>query len=244
MKRTRSGILNAAMELFALKGYAGGSIREICQAAGVTKPVLYYHFRSKEHLYRELMLDLFNQTRKNLLRLFQFRGGLRDCLVRYVLSEFQGVKKDPNSVRLLFRMMFSPEGEYPRFNFVAEFKRERAVVAQFIKAKDPRGVAGNPELISTALMGMMLIQILEYFFTGRRTLTRKNAETLVDLLLPSSMPDDSTIPGGIEVEAMYAFEKDFAFINVDRLASGGRRSGKTAAAHRAGGGKTRPRTQS
>ena len=60
--------MNAAMELFARKGYTGSSIREICQAAGVTKPVLYYHFRSKEQLYQELMLDIFNQTRKNLLR--------------------------------------------------------------------------------------------------------------------------------------------------------------------------------
>jgi len=231
------------MELFALKGYAGCSIREICQAAGVTKPVLYYHFQSKEHLYRELMLDLFNQTRKNLLRLFQFRGNLRDCLILYVLSEFHGIKNDPNRVRLLFRMMFAPEGEYPHFNFVEGFKRERAVVARFIEAKDPQG-GGSPELVSTALMGMMLIAILEYFFTGRRALTRRNAEKLVDLLLPSSGSADLPIPAGLEVEAMYDFEKAFSLGNPGRLASGGRGSGKTAAAHNRRGGQARARTQS
>jgi TetR/AcrR family transcriptional regulator len=198
MRRARNSILNSAIRLFADKGYAGCSIREICQAAGVTKPVLYYHFRSKEHLYQELMLDIFNQTNKNLLRLSKFRGSLRDRLILYVSTEFRNSKKDPNGVRLLFRMMFSPEGEYPHFNFVEEFKRERMTIAGFIKEQNRDGSSHDPEMISTALMGMMLIQILEYLFTGRRTLTRRNAQKLVDLLLPTSVPACSSIPAGIE----------------------------------------------
>jgi TetR/AcrR family transcriptional regulator len=184
MKGTRNTIINAAMELFALKGYAASSIREICKTAGVTKPVLYYHFRSKEHLYQELMLDLFNQTRKNLLKLSKYRGSLRERLILYVSSEFRNCRKDPNSVRLIFRSMFSPEGEYPRFNYVEEFKREREMIALFIQQNKPKMRRLNPELISSALMGVMLIRILEYFFTGRPTLSRRTAETLVDLLMP------------------------------------------------------------
>ncbi len=198
MRGARNAILNIAMELFARKGYAGCSIREICKAAGVTKPVLYYHFRSKEHLYQELMLDIFNQTRKNLLRLSKFRGSLRDRLILYVSTEFHNSQRDPNTIRLLFRMMFAPEGEYPHFNFLEEFKRERSVVAGFIREQDRDGNHRDPELIATALMGVMLMQILEYLFTRRRTLTRRNAERLVDLLLPSSFPVGNSIPAGIE----------------------------------------------
>ncbi len=194
MRRARNSILNAATQLFAEKGYAGSSIREICQVAGVTKPVLYYHFRSKEHLYRELMLDLFNQTRKNLLRLSELRGSLRDRLIWYVSSEFRNSKKDPNAVRLVFRMMFSPEGEYPHVNFVEEYKRERIIVADLIRSES--GIQ-DPEMTSTALMGMMLIEILEYFFTRRPTLTRRKAEELVDLLIPSAASGNYAIPAGI-----------------------------------------------
>lgn len=197
MRRARNSILNAAMELFAQKGYAGCSIREICQAAGVTKPVLYYHFRSKEHLYQELMLEIFSQTKKNLLRLSNFNGSLRDRLILYVSSEFQNCVRDPGSVRLLFRMMFAPEGEYPDFNFVEEFKQERRAIAGFIKEGAPAGTRVDAEMISTALMGMILIEILEFFFTGRRTLTRRNAEKLIDLLVPASGRTRPTIPAGI-----------------------------------------------
>jgi TetR/AcrR family transcriptional regulator len=197
MKGARETILNVAMDCFARKGYAGCSIREICQAAGVTKPVLYYHFRSKEHVYQELMLDIFNQTRKNLLRLSKFHGGLRDRLILYVSTEFRNSKKDPSSVRLLFRMMFSPEGKYPHFNFVEEFQRERNMVAGLIRDEVPGCRCRNPELTATALMGMMLMQILEYLFTRRRTLTRRTAEKLVDLILPPSFSDKKSIPNGI-----------------------------------------------
>ncbi len=198
MSGARDTILNAATELFAKKGYAGASTREICQAAGITKPALYYHFRGKEHLYQELMLDIFNQTRKNLLRISEDRGSLRERLIRYVSSEFRNCTKDPNSMRLLFRMMFSPEGEYPRFNFIKEFKRERDVIAQVIRTCMSAGKPSDAELMSGALLGMMLMQILEYFFTGRRTLSRQTAERLVDLLLRPSSPIHETKPVGKE----------------------------------------------
>jgi TetR/AcrR family transcriptional regulator len=198
MKRARNKILDVAIELFARKGYAACSIREICEAAGVTKPVLYYHFRSKEHLYRELMIDLFNTTRKNLLRISNLRGCLRDRLVDYVSAEYANVRKDPNSMRFLFRMMFSPEGEYPYFNFIEEFKRERKAIADLIENDiGPGRHLKDPEMTASALMGMMLIQVLEHLFTGRRTLVRRSAEKLVDILLPAPRMAENAIPAGI-----------------------------------------------
>ena len=42
------GILQAAVRLFARKGYEATSTREIVEAAGVTKPMIYYYFKNKE----------------------------------------------------------------------------------------------------------------------------------------------------------------------------------------------------
>ena len=38
-------IVAAAVRLFCEKGYEATAVREIVEAAGVTKPVLYYYFR-------------------------------------------------------------------------------------------------------------------------------------------------------------------------------------------------------
>lgn len=52
---SRDAILRAARDLFTTKGYANTAVREICQEAGVTAPVLYYYFGSKEGLFEAVV---------------------------------------------------------------------------------------------------------------------------------------------------------------------------------------------
>jgi len=47
----KQAILNEALELFSAKGYEGVSVSELTEAAGITKPTLYYYFGSKEGLF-------------------------------------------------------------------------------------------------------------------------------------------------------------------------------------------------
>jgi AcrR family transcriptional regulator len=45
-------LVELAEQLFAERGYAGASMEELCRRAGVTKPVVYELFQSKDGLYR------------------------------------------------------------------------------------------------------------------------------------------------------------------------------------------------
>ncbi len=47
-------IVNAALPLFAEKGFARTTTRDLAAAAGISEPLLYKHFPSKEALYREI----------------------------------------------------------------------------------------------------------------------------------------------------------------------------------------------
>jgi TetR/AcrR family transcriptional regulator len=48
---TRAAILGAATQVFASRGFVGTSMRDITDASGISKPVIYYHYGSKEGLY-------------------------------------------------------------------------------------------------------------------------------------------------------------------------------------------------
>jgi AcrR family transcriptional regulator len=50
-ERTRNLLLDAAKEVFALKGFEGASLDEIAEAAGYTRGAIYKHFGSKEELF-------------------------------------------------------------------------------------------------------------------------------------------------------------------------------------------------
>src|SRR5207253_2685910 len=50
----KQAIVEAALPLFARKGFAETTTKELAQAAGVSEPLLYKHFPSKEALYAQI----------------------------------------------------------------------------------------------------------------------------------------------------------------------------------------------
>jgi AcrR family transcriptional regulator len=54
---TRARIQQVALELFTEQGYDKTSLREIAERLGVTKAALYYHFKSKEDIFRAILDD-------------------------------------------------------------------------------------------------------------------------------------------------------------------------------------------
>lgn len=55
MNKTKRKIFETAMKLFADKGYDATSIEEITAMVGVAKGTLYYHFSSKEEIFKFLV---------------------------------------------------------------------------------------------------------------------------------------------------------------------------------------------
>ena len=49
---TRTQILNAAIAEFAERGFEGASIRAIADRLGLQHPIITYHYRSKDILWR------------------------------------------------------------------------------------------------------------------------------------------------------------------------------------------------
>jgi TetR/AcrR family transcriptional regulator len=56
---TRERILDAALGVFADRSFEGATTREIAARAGVTQPLLNYHFSSKDELWRAAVDRLF-----------------------------------------------------------------------------------------------------------------------------------------------------------------------------------------
>jgi len=54
-KDTRDKLIEAATPLFAWKGFAGVSIRELSKAAGVNSALISYYFGGKEGLYADVL---------------------------------------------------------------------------------------------------------------------------------------------------------------------------------------------
>lgn len=65
-EKRREQLLKAAGELFGRKGYRETSTEEIAGRARLTKGALYYHFKNKEDVLYELIVDISRKRRERL----------------------------------------------------------------------------------------------------------------------------------------------------------------------------------
>ncbi len=86
---TRDRILAAALDLFAERSFDGATTRAIAERAGVTQPLLNYHFSSKDELWRAAVDSMFaSLTETQRDRLAGLRGVEEATTARLMIREF------------------------------------------------------------------------------------------------------------------------------------------------------------
>ena len=110
-------ILDTATDLFARKGFAGTSVREIVQRAGLTKPVLYYYFKNKEDVLLTI-LERAVRIQKELLADIKNRNGpVFERLIIFYRSVYQGVFENKPLFTLIHNLIFGPPQGAPDIDF-------------------------------------------------------------------------------------------------------------------------------
>lgn len=91
-QKTRQAILDAALQLFADRGYFGTSLRDIARLVGVRESALYNYFTSKEALFNALIAAAHEQRVERLSEVTGESAGTArvalERLTRLVLGDF------------------------------------------------------------------------------------------------------------------------------------------------------------
>ncbi len=123
----------AATDLFDRKGYAATSVREIVEAAGVTKPVLYYHFGSKEGLYLALFQETFAAFMETLAEPMEPAASARERILELCDRAFVFHAAHLPLVRLMYAIYYGPPQGAPPFNFDATHDAFQNLTAAIIE---------------------------------------------------------------------------------------------------------------
>jgi AcrR family transcriptional regulator len=98
----RHQLFSAAMEVCAEKGYHGTRINDIVERAGLSKGALYHHFRSKRHLFLELIHSMTDTFRQTMLESLETTPSVLDA-VRQTMEQFnQMMTHSPQMIKGLF----------------------------------------------------------------------------------------------------------------------------------------------
>jgi AcrR family transcriptional regulator len=94
-------ILVAAREVFAHRGTEDPSVDELAAAAGITKPILYRHYRSKRELYLAVLEDHLGDLIRRLWVGLSGSEDPRDRLRSALRAYFEFVEERPDGYRML-----------------------------------------------------------------------------------------------------------------------------------------------
>ncbi len=151
----RGRLMKAAIALFARKGYASTTVREIVAAAGVTKPVLYYHFGNKEGIFRTMMQDALAEYELTVAAALGPGGTARDRVLRFLDGVMRLILEHLDVMRVVDAVYYGPPGGSPSFDFEAIHGRFKDTLVGLVREGIEAGEfkAGDPEDVAWALVG-------------------------------------------------------------------------------------------
>lgn len=97
---TKSIILNAAEEIFAEKGFAGTSIREISEKSGLSGPLILFHFQNKEGVYDGVKTAVVKRYTASQSGMPDYNGNATDFIKDLIQSMFAFYRDNPTMMRL------------------------------------------------------------------------------------------------------------------------------------------------
>ena len=106
----RIQILDVALGVFSRRGYHGASMNDVAEAAGVSKPVLYQHFGSKEELYVSLVGEVGNRLSRAVSEAIPTGTDPRSRIIAGLGAYFGFVAAHRDEFRLLFGSGTTREG--------------------------------------------------------------------------------------------------------------------------------------
>jgi AcrR family transcriptional regulator len=182
---TRDRILDAALDVFANKGYHSTKMDEIVEQSGTSKGAIYFHFPNKERLFLALV--------------DQFADLLERRVKAAIANEQQGMAR----VRIALETCLDTFGRYRRpaklllvqaTGLGSVFERKRIevnerfadLIRQYLDEAVAVGeiTAGDTDVIAHAWMGAIYGIVIRWVYTGEPEPSRILA-TLLPLLLRS-----------------------------------------------------------
>ena len=146
----------SGINLFAEKGYASTSVREIVSVAGVTKPVLYYYFQSKEGLFRAILDSAARELEVMLEEARQKPGTALEQILHLYRRIYQGLMEHQQLFRLINHLFFGPPQGAPSYDIERFHRRMVEVIKEIYLGGLRRGELRevDPEEATLLVLGV------------------------------------------------------------------------------------------
>ena len=190
-------IIDAALAVFAERGFAGAKLDDIAARAGVSKGALYLYFETKEDLFRAVVRDGVSPNLNAVQAMMRAYEGSFADLIRMALPKLACLAAT-TPLGAVVKMVIGESRNFPELAQVWHddvVGKAIALVSELIEQAQARGEVrpGDPRIHAFSIVGPILVGAL-----WRETFTPLGA---VDVDLPAvARQHVETVLGGLLVE--------------------------------------------
>ncbi len=122
---TREKILDAALDLFSVRGFEGVSVKDIARVVGIKDSSLYKHFASKQEMFDTLLEEMNGRFEETVLRYHLPQGEVEKLAEEYGREDLVWLKTACKAVFLFF-LKDAKASKFRRMLMIEQFKNPEA----------------------------------------------------------------------------------------------------------------------
>jgi len=161
----KNNIIQAATRFFASQGFDGTTTKAISDKAGVTEPLLYYHFSGKDEIYTSILDSVFSDYFDQLKPLKKETNTIFEKIENLFILHFILAKKMPHEMSLILSPRPAKLND-PGNSYIKNTKRHKKWLKSYINGCLKKGIESGefntvPLKETTSLIIMLINAILQ-----------------------------------------------------------------------------------
>jgi AcrR family transcriptional regulator len=158
-------LVEAAICLFAQKGYQGTTLNEVAAEAGLTKPTIYNYFANKAELYEGVLRHVYGKMHSELESAVSLDASCFDRLKAVIHAMIDFSDRHADLIKVIHTIMFLPEDVRPRVDPLLMWEHRFGVIFRLAKeGVDRDEFRGDPMDVALIVSGtfgsLILSQVL------------------------------------------------------------------------------------
>ncbi len=177
---TKNHIFEVSLGLFSEKGFESVGVQEIVDKSGITKPTLYYYFKSKNGLLESIVQKKEAEHICILENAAIYEHNFFNSLLKILKAEIDFAQKNENYFSLRINLLNSPkQSDSFRIFFPFAEKLENLMLTFFrLSANEFGNMRGKEELYSTLFLAN-ICSIAKKVTANELEATEKNLYTII-----------------------------------------------------------------
>jgi len=199
---SRDEILRAATALFATRGFHETSMSEVARAAGVSKALIFWHFKSKEELFVAVLAKLLEPY---VIDFAEEAGALDEKaqLLKLIESYLLFVRENANSIRFFVAQIIHDESSKDSLSsqVLALFEGYRSLVTDLIGRAQAKGMCAcrfPPSAAAGFLLAALNGLLLGHMFLSSQLSDLETGMKMLRQWLFGDAPEIKPTPGAPE----------------------------------------------